>query len=105
MTRSIQSLTKCRGEVEDLLTFQSEEFSNNKEKFSFFFLEICSATMEWQIVACFIFSSLLWLLICFAMRYTLKLLLIYKGFLTETPGKGISLPTKIWGGLVKGESC
>jgi hypothetical protein len=39
------------------------------------------------------------------MRYTLKLLLIYKGFLTETPGKGISLPTKIWGALVKGEFC
>ena len=60
--------------------------------------------MEWKIVACFLLSTTLWLLICFTMRYTLKLLLLYKGFLSETPGKGIRLKTKLWAGLVKGNT-
>lgn len=35
------------------------------------------------------------------MRYTLKLLLMYKGFMYETRGKSISLKTKVWAVLVK----
>lgn len=47
----------------------------------------------------------IWITICLTMRYTLKLLLMYKGFMFETRGKTISLMTKIWGILVKGESA
>lgn len=44
-------------------------------------------------------------MICLVMRYTLKFLLMYKGFMNETRGKGPSLMTKIWGVLVKGKNC
>lgn len=35
------------------------------------------------------------------MRYVLKILLMYKGFMFETRGKGISMMTKVWAVLVK----
>jgi len=39
------------------------------------------------------------------MRYTLKLLLMYKGWMYEARGSGsrVSLKTKVWAVLVKGE--
>jgi len=37
------------------------------------------------------------------MRYMLKVLLMYKGYMYETRGKGVSLTTKVWAVLMKGE--
>lgn len=39
------------------------------------------------------------------MRYTLKLLLMYKGWMYESRGSGskVSVGTKLWGLLVKGK--
>lgn len=46
---------------------------------------------------------LLWLVVIYAIRYTLKLLLIYKGWMYEARGKGrsVSRTTMIWFYLVK----
>ena len=46
---------------------------------------------------------LMWLIAIYAIRYTLKLLLIYKGWMYEARGRGttISLKTKLWYYLVK----
>jgi hypothetical protein len=41
--------------------------------------------------------------VCLAMRYTLKLLLTYRGFLFEGRGKKVSLKTTIWAILLKGK--
>lgn len=60
-------------------------------------------TIEQKILACFIVAFFLWIVICLVMRYTLKYLLMYKGFMFETRGKGVSLPTKLWAVLVKCE--
>lgn len=45
----------------------------------------------------------MWLLIICTMRYTLKFLLMYKGWMYEARGRGqrISTPTKIWAFCVK----
>uniref|UniRef100_T1GPK9 Uncharacterized protein n=1 Tax=Megaselia scalaris TaxID=36166 RepID=T1GPK9_MEGSC len=58
-----------------------------------------SNSTNWQIGACFLAGLLVWLSICFSMRYTLKLLLMYKGWMYESraPGRKISLKTKLWG--------
>ncbi|XP_037811824.1 carnitine O-palmitoyltransferase 1, liver isoform isoform X1 [Lucilia sericata] len=60
-------------------------------------------TINWQIAACFLASLIVWLSICMTMRYTLKLLLMYKGWMYESraPGSKISLRTKLWAGAVK----
>ncbi|XP_038072359.1 carnitine O-palmitoyltransferase 1, liver isoform-like isoform X2 [Patiria miniata] len=47
-----------------------------------------------------IFATLLWLGIIFTLRFILKRLLSYKGFMYEGRGK-ISLKTKIWGMLLR----
>lgn len=60
--------------------------------------------MDGHIFACFVVALVIWMTICLLMRYTLKLLLMYKGFMFETRGKGVSLPTKAWAALVKGEN-
>ncbi|KAL9914661.1 carnitine O-palmitoyltransferase whd isoform 2-T5 [Glossina fuscipes fuscipes] len=62
-----------------------------------------SNTINWQILACFLASLFVWLSICFTMRYTLKLLLMYKGWMYESraPGSKVSLRTKLWAGAVK----
>lgn len=54
-------------------------------------------------VACSITGLLFWLCICLTMRYTLKLLLIYKGWMYESREKGrkISLATRMWAALTK----
>lgn len=62
-----------------------------------------ASTYNWQILACFLAALINWLLICYTMRYTLKLLLMYKGWMYESrvPGSKISLGTKMWAGAVK----
>jgi carnitine O-palmitoyltransferase 1, liver isoform len=50
---------------------------------------------------CTVNALIIWLTICLTLRYTLKFLLMYKGYLFESRGKGISLKTKIWGMLVR----
>jgi hypothetical protein len=51
-------------------------------------------------------SVFYWFLICMLMRYSLKGLLIYKGWMREARGSGskTSLSTKIWFVLVKGNT-
>uniref|UniRef100_A0A0K8TTA0 carnitine O-palmitoyltransferase n=1 Tax=Tabanus bromius TaxID=304241 RepID=A0A0K8TTA0_TABBR len=60
-------------------------------------------TTQWQIVACCLAGLIVWLTICYTMRYTLKLLLMYKGWMYESRARGskISLKTKIWTVFVK----
>lgn len=60
-------------------------------------------TTQWEVAACSIAGLLVWLSICYTMRYTLKLLLMYKGWMYESraPGSKISLKTKIWSIFVK----
>lgn len=62
-----------------------------------------SVTPWWQLVACSITGLVFWLCICYTMRYTLKLLLMYKGWMYETRGKGskVSLTTRVWGVATK----
>lgn len=60
--------------------------------------------MDWQLFCCFAVALQWWISICLVMRYTLKLLLMYKGFMFETRGKGVSIMTKAWAVLVKGEN-
>lgn len=78
--------------------FHSNSNDNNR------ILSSISQTGDWEILSCFTVSFGLWVIICLIMRYTLKLLLMYKGFMFETRGKGVSLMTKVWGLLVKGEN-
>lgn len=58
---------------------------------------------NWQIGACFLAGLIVWLSICFSMKYTLKLLLMYKGWMYESraPGSKISFLTKVWSVAVK----
>ncbi|XP_018327193.1 carnitine O-palmitoyltransferase 1, liver isoform isoform X2 [Agrilus planipennis] len=60
-------------------------------------------TPVWQVTGCSIAALILWLCIISTLRYTLKLLLMYKGWMYETRGKGskISLSTKLWLLVVK----
>lgn len=53
--------------------------------------------------ACCIAGLLVWLSICMAMRYTLKLLLMYKGWMYESREKGrsVSTATKLWAAVTK----
>lgn len=58
-------------------------------------------TLSWQALACCLVGFVYWYTVGLMMRYTLKMLLMYKGFMFETRGKGISLQTKLWAILVK----
>lgn len=62
-----------------------------------------SNTINWQVTACFLAALVVWLSICFTMRYTLKLLLMYKGWMYESraPGSRVSLPTMLWVAVVR----
>lgn len=62
-------------------------------------------SIGWQTVTCCLVGFLIWVSVILLMRYTLKFLLMYKGFMFETRGKSVSLKTKIWVVLVKGESA
>lgn len=59
--------------------------------------------MRWQIASIATAGLAFWLTVIFTIRYTLRLLLIYKGWMYEARGKGrrISLRTKLWVVLVK----
>lgn len=67
------------------------------------FLTICSETIPWQLCACFLTGLTIWIVICLVMRYTLKLLLIYKGWMYESREKGrkVSWQTRLWGSVTK----
>lgn len=57
----------------------------------------------WQIVGSAIVALCMWLTLIYTLRYTLKLLLMYKGWMYEARGKGrkISKKTQLWILLVR----
>ncbi|XP_050683396.1 carnitine O-palmitoyltransferase 1, liver isoform [Leptidea sinapis] len=57
----------------------------------------------WQIIACLLAALTMWLSVIFLMRYLLKLLLMYKGWMYESraPGKRVSVKTMLWISVVK----
>lgn len=61
------------------------------------------STLLWELLACMLLGVVVWLTIIYAVRYSLKLLLMYKGWMYEERGKGrvISARTKIWFLFVK----
>ncbi|XP_031786748.1 carnitine O-palmitoyltransferase 1, liver isoform isoform X1 [Nasonia vitripennis] len=56
-----------------------------------------------HLAGCFVVGLLLWLVTIYAIRYVLKLLLMYKGWMYESrgPGSSISIQTKLWARAVK----
>ncbi|XP_070491326.1 carnitine O-palmitoyltransferase 1, liver isoform-like [Chironomus tepperi] len=58
-------------------------------------------SLGWEIVACTIAGLFYWLLVAFLMRFTLKMLLTYRGFLFEARGRKVTMKTKIWAILLK----
>lgn len=82
-----------------------KHFLNNKSLISILFASVARSptTVSWQLFACSMSGLLVWLGICYTMRYTLKLLLMYKGWMYESRGSGskVSLPTKLWAGATK----
>lgn len=66
-------------------------------------LSVDRPTVGWQVVACCSAGFAYWFAVCSVMRYTLKLLLMYKGFMFEARGKKVSLKTQVWAVLVKCE--
>lgn len=64
---------------------------------------IFSGAIVWQVIGCGVASLLIWLLVIFILRYMLKLLFMYKGWMYESrgPGTKISLATKLWLAVVK----
>lgn len=60
-------------------------------------------TIYWQLGACSISSLSYWLSAVYFLRYSLKMLFMYKGWMYESPFKGSkpSLATKIWATFVK----
>ncbi|XP_055301856.1 carnitine O-palmitoyltransferase 1, liver isoform-like isoform X1 [Sitodiplosis mosellana] len=60
-------------------------------------------SIAWHLVACSLTGLLFWLCICFIMRYTLKLLLMYKGWMYESREKGrqVSMQTRLWAAATK----
>ncbi|KAI5730027.1 hypothetical protein M8J76_009147 [Diaphorina citri] len=57
-----------------------------------------SSNVQSEIVGCFLLSLILWLLVIYTVRYVLKFLLMYKGWMYEARGRGnsVSLSTKLW---------
>lgn len=55
-------------------------------------------SITWQLIGCAIVTLFLWLTVVFSLRYSLKLLLMYKGWMYEQRGKGVSISTstKLW---------
>nr|XP_022908383.1 carnitine O-palmitoyltransferase 1, liver isoform isoform X1 [Onthophagus taurus] len=53
---------------------------------------------KWQIIGSAIVAGLMWLTVIYTVRYTLKLLLMYKGWMYEARGKGskMSNKSKLW---------
>ncbi|KAH3723803.1 hypothetical protein DPMN_049597, partial [Dreissena polymorpha] len=51
-------------------------------------------------ISCLLFSTLLWLAIILSLKYTLKVLLMYHGWMYEGRGP-VSFPTRAWGLLIR----
>ncbi|XP_008553857.1 carnitine O-palmitoyltransferase 1, liver isoform isoform X1 [Microplitis demolitor] len=64
---------------------------------------VSGSSISAHLVASIVVGVLLWLVVIYTLRYCLKLLLMYKGWMYESRGPGgkVSLPTKIWVLLVK----
>lgn len=58
---------------------------------------------SFQLIACLYAALAMWLTVIFMMRYTLKLLLMYKGWMYESraPGSRLSVTTILWASIVK----
>ncbi|KRT82430.1 hypothetical protein AMK59_3641 [Oryctes borbonicus] len=58
---------------------------------------------KWQLFGSAIVASIMWLTVIYTIRYTLKLLLMYKGWMYEARAKGarISVQTRVWLLLVR----
>ncbi|CAG9816018.1 unnamed protein product [Phaedon cochleariae] len=59
--------------------------------------------VQWQFAACFLTSLVYWLTVVYIVRYILKLLFMYKGWMYESRGRGSqpTIKTRIWLVLVK----
>ena len=66
-------------------------------------ISLFRSTLPWELIACTLLGVIVWLAIIYSIRYTLKVLLMYKGWMYEQRGKGrvISRRTKIWFFLIK----
>ncbi|KAL0280460.1 UNVERIFIED_CONTAM: hypothetical protein PYX00_001740 [Menopon gallinae] len=64
-------------------------------------------SIQWRLVACCCVGLFWWILCIYTIRYTLKILLMYKGWMYEERGKGrkISMSTKLWLICVKILTC
>jgi len=60
-----------------------------------------STTVGWQFAACSVVGLLYWIAVCISMRYALRVLLMYRGYMYEARGKKVSATTKVWGLLMK----
>ncbi|XP_063244784.1 carnitine O-palmitoyltransferase 1, liver isoform isoform X2 [Bacillus rossius redtenbacheri] len=62
-----------------------------------------ATTLQWQLVSCTLLGVLVWLSIIYTIRYSLKLILLYKGWMYEERGKGrtVTPSTKVWVVLVR----
>ncbi|KAG8222414.1 hypothetical protein J437_LFUL004873 [Ladona fulva] len=60
-------------------------------------------SLNWQITACSLVGMGTWLSVTFSLRYALKLMLMYKGWMYESRARGskISLTTRVWSCAVK----
>lgn len=78
-------------------------FIKNNEAFLIHCLFNFSHSIVTEILGCSIAALIVWLGICYTMRYTLKLLLMYKGWMYESrgPGSKVSLKTKLWVAAVR----
>ncbi|ENN80944.1 hypothetical protein YQE_02649, partial [Dendroctonus ponderosae] len=65
-------------------------------------LTLCpSQTIYWQLGACTLSSLSYWLSAVYFLRYSLKMLFMYKGWMYEAQNKSPSLLTKLWLSAVK----
>uniref|UniRef100_A0A8D8PNY7 carnitine O-palmitoyltransferase n=2 Tax=Cacopsylla melanoneura TaxID=428564 RepID=A0A8D8PNY7_9HEMI len=57
-----------------------------------------ASNIQSELIGCFLLSLLVWLLVIYTVRYVLKFLLMYKGWMYEARGRGntVSLSTKLW---------
>lgn len=62
-----------------------------------------ASSISAHLTGCFVVGLLLWLVTIYTIRYTLKLLLMYKGWIYEARGQGRSASsiTRLWGLAVK----
>ncbi|GJQ68704.1 hypothetical protein Trydic_g17240 [Trypoxylus dichotomus] len=52
--------------------------------------------LKWQLVGSAITATFIWIVTIYAVRYTLKLLFMYKGWMYEARNKTVSSKTKLW---------